>query len=277
MQNSPLDLDVKPVRGYRTIFNQVITCSAQPLCVAIHDDGTMYVGSEAKCIYIFEQSGKLGRTISSAGNGIAQFGRPTGIAIKGDVLYVADQNHSCIYVLTVEGRFLRAIGVKGLGYGQLMQPVAVVICSDDSLIVSDFANHRILIFNKDGGCLLTIDGLTDDESAFKQPWGLALDPQGNIHVAAYGSSTIKVFSIGGDYLRKYGDLDGPSGIACDDEGYSIVSEGDGNRLSIFDPCGNVIHIVHKLKNPFCTVLDDKHCCLYVADRNSLSVLKYFMY
>ena len=54
--------------------------------------------------------------------------------------------------------------------------------------------------------------------------GLALDPLGNIHVAAYGSNTIKVFTKEGVYVRMYGDPNGPSGIAIDDEGYSLVSE-----------------------------------------------------
>ena len=39
---------------------------------------------------------------------------------------------------------------------------------------------------------------------FHSPCGLALDPQGNIHVAAF-ASTIKVFTKGGVYVRIYGN------------------------------------------------------------------------
>ena len=44
----------------------------------------------------------------------------------------------------------------------------------------------------------------------------------------------------------YGDVNGPWGIAIDEEGYSIVSENNGNCLSIFDPQGNKIHTVGNL-------------------------------
>ena len=76
---------------------------------------------------------------------------------------------------------------------------------------------------------------------FKNPYGLALDPEGNIHVAAYGSNTIKVFTT---YVRSYKDIKGPFGIVIDKEGYSLVNERDGNNcLSIFDPQGNKVHTV----------------------------------
>ena len=51
---------------------------------------------------------------------------------------------------------------------------------------------------------------------FKSSWGLALDPQGNIHDAGRGYMTIKVFTPEGTYVRSYGDVNQPSGIAIDD-------------------------------------------------------------
>ena len=63
---------------------------------------------------------------------------------------------------------------------------------------------------------------------------LALDHQGNIHVAANGSNTIKVFTPEGTYVRSHGDVKDPT--ASDEEGYNLVCEYSGNCLSIFaDP------------------------------------------
>ena len=67
-----------------------------------------------------------------------------------------------------------------------------------------------------------------------------MDPQGNIHVAAFGSNTIKVFTPEGTYVRSYGDVKEPYGIVIDEEGYSIVTECAGDCPSIFDPQGNKI-------------------------------------
>ena len=64
VQNSPNDLDVRPKRDYHTLCNaqQVIQCKV-PRCVAIHDNGDIYVGSYDNCIYVFDQTGQLKNTI----------------------------------------------------------------------------------------------------------------------------------------------------------------------------------------------------------------------
>ena len=74
----------------------------------------------------------------------------------------------------------------------------------------------------EGDWLLTIVGTGNTCNPFKGPWGLSLDPQGNIHVAAYGSNTIKVFTPEGTYVRSHGDVKRPSGVAVDEEGYSYI-------------------------------------------------------
>eukprot|EP00731_Ephydatia_muelleri_P034563 Em0066g1a len=223
VQNSPHDLDVRPKRDYHTLCNaqQVIQCN-RPSCVAIHDNGDIYVGSHDDCIYVFDQTGQLKNTIGSRGSGDGQFSFPRGISIKGDVLYVADTGNHRVQKLTSSGKFLHKFGQQGSGQGRFNCPVAVIIDSNNKLIVSDYSNHRIQIFNENGNWLSTIDGKGSDNHSFQYPWGLALDLQGNIHVAAQGSNTIKVFSKEGVYVRMYGVPNGPTGLAIDGEGYSLV-------------------------------------------------------
>eukprot|EP00731_Ephydatia_muelleri_P036926 Em0356g1a len=114
VQNSPHDLDVRPKRDYRTLCNdqQVIQCKA-PFCVAIHDNGDIYVGSDDHCIYMFDQTGHLKNTIGSSGSGDGQFSSPYGIFIKGDVLYVADYGNHRVQKLTSSGKFLHKFGQQG--------------------------------------------------------------------------------------------------------------------------------------------------------------------
>ena len=140
--------------------------------------------------------------------------------------------------------------------------------------MSDCNNHRIQIFNEIGGWLLTIDGKGSGNHSFQYPWGLALDPQGNIHVAPQRSNTIKVFSKEGVYVRMYGDPNGPTGLAIDDEGYSLVSEWSGHCLSIYDPEGNKIHTVGNLKDPYGTALDPRDGSVFIANYGAKTVLKY---
>ena len=275
VQNSPNDLDVRPKRDYHTLCNaqQVIQCH-WPRCVAIHDNGDIYVGSDDGCIYVFDQTGQLKNTIGSWGSGDGQFSYPWGISIKGDVLYVADHGNRRVQKLTSSGKFLHKFGQQGSDQGQFNSPMAVIIDSNNKLIVSDHYNYRIQIFNENGGWLLTIDGNGSGNHNFQSPFGLALDPQGNIHVAAYGSNTIKVFTKEGVYVRMYGDPNGPRGLAIDGEGYSLVSEFGGHCLSIYDPEGNKIHTVGNLKNPWGTALDSRDGSVFIADHDANTVLKY---
>ena len=275
VQNSPNDLDVRPKRDYHTLCHaqQVIQCN-RPLCVAIHDNGDIYVGSHDHCIYVFDQTGQLKNTIGSSGSGNGQFSSPYGISIKGDVLYVADYGNHRVQKLTSSGKFLHKFGQQGSGQGQFNCPMAVIIDSNNKLIVSDYNNYRIQILNENGGWLLTIDGNGSGNHSFQSPWGLDLDPQGNIHVAAQRSNTIKVFSKEGVYVRMYGDPNVPIGIAIDDEGYSLVSEISGDCLSIYDPEGNKIHTVGNLKYPYGTALDPRDGSVFIANNGANTVLKY---
>ena len=77
------------------------------------------------------------------------------------------------------------------------------------MIVADYNNHRVVLLDAAGTWIRTIDRKVH---SFENPYGLALYPQGNIHVAAFSSNTINVFSPEGTYVRSYGHVKGPSGI-----------------------------------------------------------------
>ena len=267
VQNSPRDVNVK----YLCNARQVMRCRA-PLCVAIHGNGDIYVGSEDDCIYVLDQTGQLKNTIGSGGSGDGQFRYPRGISIKGDVLYVADSGNHRIQKLTSRGEFILKFGQQGSSLGEFHGPQAVIIDSNNRLIVSDWGNYRIQIFNEEGGWILTIDGKDTGNSSLMYPVGLALDPQENIHVAAV--DFIKVFSKEGVYVRRYGDPGAarPWYIAIDDEGNALVI--GGGCLSIVDHHGNKIQQVESYKDPWSIALDPRDGSVYVADLGASSVLKY---
>ena len=226
-KSSEGDLDVRP--SYSTLCNpqQVISCRSGPNGIAIHDSGDIYVACLDDCIHVFDQGGHKKRTIGSGGSGDGQFCGPFGISIKGDVMYVADTGNDRIQKLTTGGQFLQKFGQHGSCQGQFSYPVSVIIDQRDRMIVADNKNHRVVILDQNGSWLLTINGNVSNAQGFKDPRGLALDSQGNIHVAAWGSDTIKVFTPEGTYVRSYGDVMGPSGIVIDEDGYSLVCENSG--------------------------------------------------
>eukprot|EP00731_Ephydatia_muelleri_P034548 Em0065g9a len=201
VQKSPFDLDV--ITKYSTLCNpgQVIYCSNGPSGIAIHDSGDIYCTQSRICV--IDQSGKHKRTIGSSGSGDGQFRGPHGIFIKRDVMYVADVGNDRIQKLTIGGEVIQKYGQRGSGQGQFNGPIAVIVDQRDRLIVADHLNHRVVLLDQAGTWLLTIKGNVSGPQNIENPYGLALDSQGNIHVAARGSSTIKFFSPEGTYNQRY--------------------------------------------------------------------------
>ena len=278
VQKSPCDLHVG--NNYSTLCNpkHLINCSGGPSGIAIHDSGDVYIACcRNNSVHVFDQAGQQKRTIGSIGSGDGQFSRPHGLFIKGDALYVADCYNHRIQKLTTGGQFLQKFGRHGSNEGQFNKPLSVIIDQIDRLIVTDYLNHRVVILDQGGTWLLSIngDGDVSGPHLFRHPYGLALDPRGNVHLTAYDSNTIKVFTPEGTYVRSYGDVKVPSGIVIDEEGYSLVNERDGNNcLSIFDPQGNKVHTVGNLKEPRGVMLDPKSGSLYVANDGTDTILKY---
>ena len=246
VQGNPYDLEVKSDYTSLCDVQQEINVN-DPSCVAIHENGDIYVGSYDHHIYVFDQGGHLKNTIGSKGSGDGQFKGPCSISIIREVMYIADKDNHRIQKLTTGGKFLHKFGEEGSGQGQFNCPHGIIVDSKNRVIISDTGNNRVQAFKDGGNCLLTIDGT---DNCFLSPYGLTVDPQGNIYVAAGGSNTIKVFTPEGTYIRSYGgDVKTPSGVAVDEEGYSYVSEWGGDCLSIFDPKGQKIHTVGNLNKP----------------------------
>ena len=197
---------------------------------------------------------------------VGRRGVQNNIFIKGDVIYVADGVDNRILKLTTkEGKRLQTFeqfGCKGLlklGHDHFNGPVSVIVDHRDRMIVADYGNHRVVILDQNGSWLLTING---SDQGFQYPNCFALDSQGNIHVGS-DSTTIKVFTPDGVYVKSYGEVHCPKGIAVDKEGFIFVCE--SNSVSIFNPQGSM---VHSIKHPEgcqpCGLVLDSDGDLYVA-------------
>jgi len=106
---------------------------------------------------------------------------------------------------------------------------------------------------------------------------VAFDQSGNLHVAVYGSKYIQVVTADGIHVRQYGSgqLQGPAGVAVDQDGYCLVGDSDQKALCIFNPKGHFIHSVPTAGTPYGVTLD-KEGFVYVVDSgyNSSCVYKF---
>eukprot|EP00731_Ephydatia_muelleri_P036512 Em0268g4a len=134
---------------------------------------------------------------------VIQCNDPRYVAIhdNGDIYVGSDDG--CIYVFDQTGQLKNTIGSRGSGDGQFSHPSGISI-KGDVLYVADTNNQRVQKLTSSGKFLHKFDGKGSGNHSFESPFGLALDPQGNIHVAAFRSNTIKVFTKEGVYVRRIG-------------------------------------------------------------------------
>ena len=269
IQGSPFRLEVVPQGDYRNINDPVQVINAGgPLYIAFSDDGNMFVTDSGGCIRVYDSTGQRQTTIGSKGDGELQFNKPYGLAIGGDVIYVAENISHRIHKLTTGGEFLGTYGEEGTSAGQLTDPYAIGISPDGKIYVSDCGN-RVQAFNPDWSLSHVIDIGGDPE-------GLAFDLSDNVHVTCRCSNSVSVFSPNGDLIRQYDNmhLSGPTDIAIDSSGYSIVLNYNSGSLSIFDQKGQFIRSIGEHTKSWSVAISPTDGSIWLSDNTNGRLIKY---
>ncbi|MBN2445027.1 MAG: 6-bladed beta-propeller [Spirochaetales bacterium] len=128
----------------------------------------------------FDTSGTFIRAWGSEGTGNGEFKNPSaaGIDSQGNI-YIADKLNHRIQKFDKDGVFLLkwgkngGDGTSGTGNGEFNQPKGITVDSNDFVYVSDAYNHRIQVFDADGGFKSTWGNQGDDDGNFQYPHGLA--------------------------------------------------------------------------------------------------------
>lgn len=72
---------------------------------------------------------------------------PNSAAVFADGrIAVADSGHDRVVVLSADGQILWQAGRQGFGRGCLREPICVFVTPDQHLIVSDWHNHRLVVY-----------------------------------------------------------------------------------------------------------------------------------
>ncbi len=207
-------------------------------------------------IVVFDRDGNF---LNSWGNGAFLF--PHGIHIANDVVYVADRDSSVCIVYTLDGKPIQMLGRHGVhsdtgcelpaslvprAAGPFNYPSELVPSPSGDLYVSDgYRNARVHRFT-DHGQLKTSWGEPGktEPNQFHLPHSLVVGNDGTVYVCDRENHRIQVFSVEGDFLTMWTDVQRPMDISIDSEGVFYVSEGsvDGSsaRVSILDGDGKVL-------------------------------------
>lgn len=209
--------------------------------------------------------------------------------------------------ITYEEVDLSAIAVYGGLFGDqpLLQPRAIAVGQDGARIIADSGNSRIVVLDAAGnflrafGSLCTLSngeagGCVDPDGAgplqlgdgqFWEPWGVAVDQDGNIYVADTWNGRIQVFDPDGRFLRKWGvfaaadptagdpfAMFGPRGMAFDLDGNLLVADTGNKRILRFTPDGQFLNqiggggfILGRFEEPTDIAVDPRTGVIFVAD------------
>lgn len=146
-------------------------------------------------------------------------------------------------------------GQAGTGNGQFADAHGIAVAPDGTIYVTDSNNNRVEHFTADGqfinawGTLGSVDEGTALDGTFKEPWGIAVGPDGSVYVADTWNYRVQKFSADGKFLAKWGvpgqgespnAFWGPRGIAVDLVGNVYVTDTGNKRVVVFDANGNYI-------------------------------------
>ena len=273
VQGSPFTFNVIPQRDYTKVtatINTVVDVP-DPRYIAIADSGDLFVTSSNKhCIYHLDSKGKKKNIIGSKGNGELQFKSPCGITVNGDVVYVAEWEGKRIHKLSTRGEFLGIIEPEA---GSFHRPHDVKISSDRKIFVVDKEKDCIKVLNPNFSVSHCIDGRVFGDGNFNVPIGIDFDLLGNVHISCNSSHFVAVFSLIGQFVRRYKQqIDLPVGVTIDPSGFSIVRDYAYHSLSIFDPCGKFVNSIGGFNNSYGTAVA-ANGSLWVADNGNNRLVK----
>jgi DNA-binding beta-propeller fold protein YncE len=155
-----------------------------PYGVTVHNKHVFVAEYGNHRISVFTLDGQLIRTIGSQGSGPGQFSRPSAVAFAPDEdgdMYVADYGNSRIQVFNANGVYQREFGK-----GQLSNPMDIICTTDHHVLVADYSNSRVVIFN-------TMGQLIHSFQVGSNPYGLAIDHNGDLLVTLYNTKQVAVF------------------------------------------------------------------------------------
>lgn len=170
----------------------------QPTGLAYDPQGErIYVSdTAAHDIKVFDEEGRLLKTIGRRGDGPGEFNYPTYLAFARGKLYVADTMNSRIQVLSADGTQVKLVfGKRGMSVGNLVRPKGVAVDSEGDVYVVEGYYDYLLVFNPRGELLLAIGGSGRAPGRFDLPTGVWVDGSDRVFVADMLNARVAVFQF----------------------------------------------------------------------------------
>jgi DNA-binding beta-propeller fold protein YncE len=147
-------------------------------------------------------------------------------------------------------RHVCSIGGPGSGEGEFQFPKGLAITENSQLLVCDFGNHRVQVFDMSAGFryLREFGSMGSEDGQFNSPLDVAVNCGGELLVSDM-NHRIQVFDEQGKFLRAFGskgrkdgEFNYPISLVTNDENALFVCDQGNHRMQVFDAAtGGFIH------------------------------------
>jgi DNA-binding beta-propeller fold protein YncE len=170
--------------------------------------------------------------IGRPGLGDGEFREPRAVAASEHGLAVLDKSGR-LQLFELDGTFRSSFRVTAEDVRRGF-PVGVTWLPDGRLAMADTHRSRVVILATDGTVLDRIGDLGAEPGQFMYPQRIALDRDGRLYVAEYGTgiaNRVQVFEADGTFVRTFGGpapeqggLSRPLGVLVRDDGSVLVTD-----------------------------------------------------
>jgi hypothetical protein len=133
-------------------------------------------------VAIYNTEGKQLDRYGSHGSGDLQFRHPRGIAVNSKgIIVVADSGNDRVQLLQ-DGQMIHQFGTTGAESGQFHFPMAIRVAGrNDNIIIGDYHNHRLQIFDDVGNFISQIK--YGEDVALEHPHNFVVRKNGEVMIA----------------------------------------------------------------------------------------------
>lgn len=171
---------------------------------------------------------------------------PGALRIFNNKLYVTDIGKeigkSKVLVFDLEGNKQLEI-TRGINEDdELSAPNAITIDKEENIFVSDTANQRILVYDKKGKYLRTINGSDKGkgDSTLVNPRGLGVTPSGTLLLVDTSTHFVYGYDKKGKQIYQFGGMGSennqlylPNGLFVDEKGKIFITDTFNQRVAVY--------------------------------------------
>ncbi|XP_033121512.1 tripartite motif-containing protein 3-like [Anneissia japonica] len=163
------------------------------------DGHILYSDFSKKCVVMCDDQFKEIRHLF--GKGVLK--DPCGLAVnmENSALYVADFKAHCVFKFNVDdGTLMSKLGSEGNKEGHLQKPTDVTLTKENYVVVADYGNHRIQMFDANGNWMRIIADCGKKNGQILSPCGLTMDMNENIIISS--NNKLQLFDKNGVFIKR---------------------------------------------------------------------------